>query len=144
MTIYQGALNSTATSALGTNFFADQWFEESKFLRRVKRIAIHAGETLGNYQFELGYGDKVVAHLYATGAGDAVIANEDLVSIDSKMVCLPGEEMYLRLVGSNAIATHAGLFHVEIEEIPMPRRRGGSRFRRGRRGFRRFGRRRRY
>ena len=60
MTIDQGTIAASFTG----NLFSDKWYEESKFLRRVKRIAVVGGNAINQNKWQLKYGDKIIAEFW--------------------------------------------------------------------------------
>ena len=122
---------------------SDAWCEESRYLRRVKRIGVVGSDDINEISWKLSYGNREIAEGANLKEDSADLLAEDMQLCSSKLLCLPGEEMAFVINGT--VATTALTVALEIEEVAPPRRRfgrgRGGRWGRGRGGFRRFRRR---
>ena len=103
-----------------SNVLDGEWIETDDWVRKVVRIGL-VGNGAVTDVYDLYYGEQLIASvLLGRDAGDEVEEN-DMMTISSKKVCRPNEQ--LRLICHTAPATAAVHCVLDVKDIRRPRRR---------------------
>lgn len=106
---------ATTATVAGDNSLSDKWTEESKYARRVSRIALAGSAVIGDVYFTLKYGNRTIAKVLPSTIGAVKPLDDDMQTLSGKLVCPANVPM--ALIASGPAVTNSVYCVIEFQEI---------------------------